>query len=60
MQISIWEAAKVNYINVAVNVSAKQFRDTYLPEYITSILKDYGCNIIRGYYYSKPLCVKGF
>jgi len=42
MQIKTWEASKVNYINVAVNVSAKQFKDTSLPEYIENILKEYG------------------
>lgn len=42
MQIKIWEANRVNYINVAVNVSGKQFKDTSLPEYIANILKEYG------------------
>lgn len=42
MQIKIWEASKVNYINIAVNVSAKQFKDTSLPEYIEDLLKEYG------------------
>lgn len=41
MQIKTWEANRVNYINVAVNVSAKQFKDSSLPEYIANILKEY-------------------
>jgi len=31
-----------NYINVAVNVSSKQFKDISLPDFITSILKEQG------------------
>lgn len=42
MQIKTWEASRINYINVAVNVSGKQFKDTSLPEYITNVLKEYG------------------
>jgi diguanylate cyclase (GGDEF)-like protein len=42
MQVKTWEAKRVNYINVAVNISAKQFKDTSLPEYIENILKEYG------------------
>ncbi|MGV8979642.1 putative bifunctional diguanylate cyclase/phosphodiesterase [Clostridium sp.] len=42
MQIKTWEASGVNYIDVAVNISSKQFRDTFLPEYIANILKEYG------------------
>ena len=42
MQIKTWQARGINYINVAVNLSAKQFRDTSLPEYIENILKEYG------------------
>lgn len=41
LQIKTWKASSVNYINVAVNVSTKQFRDTFLPEYISNILKEY-------------------
>lgn len=41
-QIKTWEAKRVNYINVAVNVSANQFKDTSLPEYIENILKECG------------------
>jgi len=40
MQIKIWKLSGVDYINVAVNVSAKQFRDAYLAEYIENILKE--------------------
>jgi len=42
MQIKIWEASELNYRNVAVNLSAKQFRDASLPEYIANILNEYG------------------
>lgn len=42
MQIKTWKAGKVNYRNVAVNLSAKQFRDASLPEYIANILREYG------------------
>ena len=42
MQIKTWEASRVNYINVAVNVSVKQFKDTSLSEYIENLLKEYG------------------
>jgi diguanylate cyclase (GGDEF)-like protein len=41
IQIKNWKLSDVDYINVAVNVSAKQFRDTLLPEYISNILKEY-------------------
>ena len=41
MQIKTWEVSKVNYINVAVNISSKQFRDISLPEYIANILEEY-------------------
>jgi EAL domain-containing protein (putative c-di-GMP-specific phosphodiesterase class I) len=40
-QIKTWEESRVNYINVAVNVSVEQFRDTSLPEYISNLLKEY-------------------
>jgi diguanylate cyclase (GGDEF)-like protein len=40
-QIKNWEESGVNYINVAVNVSSIQFRDTSLPEYIANLLKEY-------------------
>lgn len=42
MQIKTWEARKINYRNVAVNISAKQFMDVSLPEYLANILKSYG------------------
>lgn len=41
LQIKTWKSSDVDYINVAVNVSTKQFRDTFLPEYISNILKEY-------------------
>ncbi|MGH4137859.1 putative bifunctional diguanylate cyclase/phosphodiesterase [Clostridium sp.] len=42
MQIKTWEERGINYRNVAVNISAKQFKDVSLPEYIANILKEYG------------------
>ncbi|MFT5873569.1 MAG: diguanylate cyclase (GGDEF)-like protein [Clostridium sp.] len=42
IQIKNWEERGVNYINVAVNVSSKQFRDISLPDFITSTLKEQG------------------
>ncbi|MGH4137916.1 EAL domain-containing protein [Clostridium sp.] len=42
MQIKTLEAMGVNYINMAVNLSVKQFRDASLPEYIECILKEHG------------------
>ena len=41
MQIKAWEKRVVNYINVAVNISTKQFKDISLLEYIENILKEY-------------------
>jgi diguanylate cyclase (GGDEF)-like protein len=40
-QIKTWEESRVNYINVAVNVSVKQFRDISLPKFISNLLKEY-------------------
>lgn len=42
MQIKAWESSRVNFINVAVNVSVKQFRDTSFPKYIANTLKEFG------------------
>lgn len=42
IQIKNWEERGVHYINVAVNISSKQFRDISLPDFITSILKEQG------------------
>lgn len=42
MQIKTWKLTGLDYINVSVNISAEQFKDTYLPEYISNILKEYG------------------
>ncbi|MBX4260856.1 GGDEF domain-containing phosphodiesterase [Clostridium estertheticum] len=41
-QIKTWEESGVEYRNVAVNLSAKQFKDVHLPEYIGQILNEYG------------------
>lgn len=43
-QIKTWELRGIDYINVSVNVSAEQFRDLYLSEFILSILKEYELN----------------
>lgn len=42
LQIKTWKVRRGNYISVAVNLSAKQFSDTFLPEYLTNILSEYG------------------
>ena len=42
------------YLNVTVVAEGVELKEQY------EVLKDLGCDVIQGYYFSKPLCAEDF